>query len=67
MCVRYSSFRQTFVVIFHIVLSVPICIIAVNDAPVFESEKKVSVHHKTTPHGSRGVNKGLLKRNDALV
>ncbi len=27
-------------VIFHIVLSVPICIIAVNGAPVSESEKK---------------------------
>ncbi len=37
-------------VIFHIVLSVAICIITVNVAPV--SEKKVSIHHKTTPHGS---------------
>ncbi len=33
---------------FHIVLSVPICIIAANGAPVSESDKKVSVHHKTT-------------------
>ncbi len=24
----------------------------VNGAPVSESEKKVSIHHKTTPHGS---------------
>ncbi len=35
----YSLFN-TFGVIFDIVLSVPICIIAVNGAPVSESEKK---------------------------
>ncbi len=43
---------NTFGVIFHIVLSVPICIIAVNGAPVSKSPQKVSNHHKTTPHGS---------------
>jgi len=31
------------------------------------SARKPSIHYKRTPHGSGGVNKGLLKQSDALV
>ncbi len=39
-CLIFLLQTNTFRVIFHIVLSVSICINAVNGAPVFESEKK---------------------------
>jgi len=49
------------------ILMHPSFVMAVNRTNEYEAEESASIHHKRTPHGSEGVNKGLLKRSDAFV
>jgi len=50
---------STIGVLLKYILALPSFIMVVNSAPDFEAQKSTSIHHKSTPHGSRGLIKAF--------